>query len=78
MFESSVQHFDNFLFVKCAIEIKWIGLETKITYSYLCFALPIFGHFPHAIAQDHHFTLLTPLLPLSWAAPSLLILLSAT
>lgn len=24
MFESSVQHFGNFVFVKCAIEIKWI------------------------------------------------------
>jgi len=29
MYESSVQHFGNFLFIKCAIEINldWIGLD---------------------------------------------------
>lgn len=64
---------------KCLFEyIKGKKTKAKITYSYLCFALPIFGHFPHAIAQDYHFTLLTPLLLLSWVALSLLILLSAT
>jgi len=31
MYESSVQHFGNFLFIKCAIEINldWIGLDIQ-------------------------------------------------